>query len=146
MIKLPKAMRSLKFDSQKDLAAMITFSINGFIKGLEDHNFTEKSSKKLDELANANPFRIEEYEIYYNEYFDDYQKFILSRYVNIMPNFVGVTGSPLEEALFTFKIGELKTSDNLFSDKTLKYWDIGYELMNEFLPLRCSGFKSIPKQ
>lgn len=145
MIGLPKFLRKLKFDSQTKLVSMICGAVNGFINSCEDFEFTEKTEERLDSMQNDLSISSEEYESYLNEYMNDYQSYILSRYINIMPNHVGVTGSPLENSIYSFKIGDLKNSDQLFlaQNKVITYGAISSELLRNFLPKNCPEFNVI---
>jgi hypothetical protein len=145
MIKLPKFLRMLKFDSQEKLVSMISGAINGFILSCEDSEFTDKKAERLEALQNDLSVSNEEYGAYFDGYMNDYRNYILSRYVNIMPNYVGVTGTPLNDAIFIFQIGQIKTADQLFLNqtKTITYGAIRSELLRDFLPKNCPGFNSI---
>ena len=124
MIALPRFMRRLKFSSQIDLIGMIALSVDGFMR--EDDDYDE-------------------------DRYPSYSDFILSRYVNIMPSFVGITGeSPqgmdLDDCVFRFQLKEVPESSYLVGNYTkyLRYAEFRAGLA-KFLSANCPGFNSLPK-
>lgn len=142
MITLPIFLRRLKFTSQLELARMINFSIYGFIKSCKDEDFT---NEPLDEYSNYDEDNLNEYYIKLAAYTYLFESYIKSRYVNVMPNHVGITASPLEDAVFFFQIGDVPNSDVLFSNTTSRYIDFLSVMLEHFLPKKFPIVRLMPK-
>jgi hypothetical protein len=122
MVALPKFMRRLKFDSQAHLIGLICLSIDGFMRST-DHE---------------------------DDGYASYEEYILSRYVNIMPSYVGVSGMAptlLDECVFRFQIGQVPAFSYVLGGytKVYAYGEFRNALRNDFLPKNCPGFNSLPE-
>ena len=145
MIKLPKILRKLKFDSQRKLVQLIIMAIDAFICTSKDYEFTDKSSYKLEEMENDDFLSDEEYQSYLSAYNNDYERYTLASYVNIMSNHISISVKPDKNAIFSFQLSETNCASEIFKydSNIIGLMKLRDELLNEFLPKNCPGFKFI---
>ena len=121
---LPKFLRRLKFNSQHHLIGMIALSVDGFMSIGDDSSEYEK--------------------------YESYMDYIYSRYVNIMPSYVGISGFDRnlleQDCLFRFQIGLIPEASYLSGEYTKVYAYSEFRSgLSKFLKKNCPGFLSLPE-
>ncbi len=129
MVVLPRFLRKLKFKSKFDLIAMTCLCVDGFIR--DDDDYDEDNDWDDDKHSS-------------------YKEFIFSRYVNIFPSHIGLTGeSPdfIGECVFRFKLGSIPESAYLLSDHTTYFAYSEFRSgLRKFLTTNLPSFNSLPEE